>query len=533
MKRLLSSLGLPVLFAAGCAASGDDAATGAESAEVACNGGIALPDVTAPGDAAAKKHTGVSLGELDERSPTELDPSQMASYTDAAGLRHQGWTFRAKRGERFAVDYRTTSSTHWVVYGPVEGCAAGATDAPASFEGINGWRARRDGTYFVTTDNGLATGADGKLEPQPNPQPSHARDLLAMRRLLADDTPAGHAFVPGRTWDIDKRDVRIATVSGEPKPVIFVTGYHLEDDPQDPANQYARKNVSTLLVLRRNADGTERDPLWVAPCNGDLGSIVTGDFTGDGRTDVVSGSNLFVGQADGSYACEAMNLIVYSSRIIGPIDVDGDGQLDFLGLQSGGANVRVQPIFRRGGTFVAGAYRYGTLPAGWQVEDPLHAALVDVTGDGRPEFVVGAHDSANPSTRSVFAAAAPTLSPEDAKPSPSSLLLDFGAIANDELRPDPMGLDNHGSTLFDADGDGIQDRLVAGHNLYTRSGFNLAYGKPDGTFLLPWEFTTGSFGDAGNESQIDHLDYDGDGCEDVLLANGNIAIFRGVRCKGH
>jgi hypothetical protein len=136
----------------------------------------------------------------------------------------------------------------------------------------------------------------------------------------------------------------------------------------------------------------------------------------------------------------------------------------------------------------------------------------------------------------VVAFAMPTVAPEDALPgnqnvgAPSLALVQVTPIAS--LTPHPWEVDNRGPRLFDADGDGLRDRILP-RTTYSYSGFGLAYGAaaPAGTFRLPWDVS--SMNNFGGHAIIEHLDYDGDGCEDVLVAGYGMRLFRGVRCVHH
>jgi hypothetical protein len=134
----------------------------------------------------------------------------------------------------------------------------------------------------------------------------------------------------------------------------------------------------------------------------------------------------------------------------------------------------------------------------------------------------------------VVAFAAPVAAPEDAAPpafgGPSLPLAQVTAMPS--LTPHPWEIDNRGPRLFDADGDGVRDQVLT-RTTYSYSGFGLAYGmaSPAGTFRLPWDVP--SMTNFGSQIILEHLDYDGDGCEDVLVAGHGLRLFRGLRCVHH
>ena len=542
MRSLLTIAGFTAfsLLAACSAPAGDVGSSDtSEGAQTSCtNGVIDLPDVAVQGyvvttPVAPKKSAVVSLGTLDERAPTPIDPPTMVAYSDAGGLTRKGYEFVAKRGERFSVNSFTSQSVSFEVFGPVQTCHAATTDAPASFEGINGWRAPADGTYVLTIASSPYRETDGTIHPYPNPPASYP-GVLAVRRLLSDDTPAGHAFVESAPLPLyGVSDVAVRTLAGETKPSLLMIGTKL------PATNGGPAQVPSLVVVRQGAA-----PLYVPQCKEGLGGITAGDFDGDGLTDVLSGTNLFLGKADGSFACEASGLVVYDGKVMGPIDIDGDGAMDVLSVSFNGGGsststtVWATPFFRRGAAFVSGANRRIDVPLGTTFSG-TRATFLDVTGDGKPEIVASMIDPSNPATSpddkmKVVAFAAPTFAPEDKTPPPigSASLALVQVTMVSALAPDPFEVGNRGPRLFDADGDGLRDRILP-RVTYSYSGFGVAYGAaaPAGTFRLPWDVpSTNNFGD---QPILEHLDYDGDGCEDVLVAGYGMRLFRGVRCAGH
>lgn len=131
-------------------------------------------------------------------------------------------------------------------------------------------------------------------------------------------------------------------------------------------------------------------------------TLYTGDFNGDGRTDLLwndvwnSHGTFYVGlaQPDGRFSfstsAHAIPLSEYTDWIVHPADVDGDGATDLLAV-SRSATPGFMRVGRSNGdgTFTFGDVQIhaSVLREGQEQFRPYEALVGDVTGDGRADVV--------------------------------------------------------------------------------------------------------------------------------------------------
>ncbi|HEX6410061.1 MAG TPA: VCBS repeat-containing protein, partial [Sphingomicrobium sp.] len=115
----------------------------------------------------------------------------------------------------------------------------------------------------------------------------------------------------------------------------------------------------------------------------------TGDFNGDGRSDILWRDNTgamttSLGQANGGFASNAANFwttIPNSWQIVGSGDFNGDGRDDILWRNNLGATTNW--LGQANGGFVGNDTNfYTTIPTSWQVE-----GIGDFNGDGRDDLL--------------------------------------------------------------------------------------------------------------------------------------------------
>ncbi len=179
-------------------------------------------------------------------------------------------------------------------------------------------------------------------------------------------------FKAGVYYDVPG-DVTIDDVNGDGRPDIVICG--------------ATPGITTLLG---KGDGSftpgALSATGLRPCFGAAGAVITADFNGDGRKDLLVQGTVALGNGDGTFTMglpvTADTAFNFSSGIaaVAAADVNKDGRVDVVVSQPG----FVALFYGRGdGSFAAGP-RYAALP------DYLPVSIVDVDGDGNPDVILGA-----------------------------------------------------------------------------------------------------------------------------------------------
>ena len=240
-------------------------------------------------------------------------------------------------------------------------------------------------------------------------------------------------------------------------------------------------------------------PAFLTPISTGAGvtanGTATGDFNGDGITDIVSVGNISgrgvisvsLGNGDGTFqAAKISNSGNTNPLQVRVADLDGDGKLDVICLGSYYVDSLTVSKGNGDGTFgVPTAYSY-SIP-------PTEIEIADMNGDGRPDLIMGNH---------FFNTTSVQLNDGTGH---------FGA------KIDSPGIINPTNVASaDFNGDGKADLVSTSSASY---GVTVQFGNGDGTLQPPKTFATGG-------SPIDETigDFNGDGKADIAVVQSNYSI---------
>jgi hypothetical protein len=238
-------------------------------------------------------------------------------------------------------------------------------------------------------------------------------------------------------------------------------------------------------------------PPLIAP-NFKANAIATGDFNGDGISDLAMASNsgvsVALGKGDGTFRPRVIYAVGGVPLFIGVADINGDGRLDLVTANVGKS---VSVLISNGdGTFKASA-NYKVLGG------PFSIAIGDFNGDRKPDLLVACSNQQFSSGLSLL------LNNGDGTFGPAqnfdSILAPIGVVAGDF---------NH---------DGKLDAATI-----NRNGVSVILGNGDGTFQAAVTYSTGQFPEG-----LAVGDLNADGNLDLVVANyensvlGSVSILLG------
>src|ERR1051326_2162352 len=233
-------------------------------------------------------------------------------------------------------------------------------------------------------------------------------------------------------------------------------------------------------------------------------SISTGDFNGDGRSDLVvpnrNGNNVsvFISKGDGTFITPAPTYSVGTNPIfVAVADFNRDGKLDLAVSNSNSANISIL-IGNGDGTFITPAptYTVGTTPT--------KIAVADVNGDGKLDLAIdnGATNNVNGNL---------------------SILTGFGDGTFAAPVNYAVGLSPEPVVFGDFNGDGKVDFAVGN---FASNNVSILIGNGNGTFVTP--APTYAVGNGPNGMAVG--DFNNDGKLDLATANfltGNVSVLIG------
>jgi hypothetical protein len=249
----------------------------------------------------------------------------------------------------------------------------------------------------------------------------------------------------------------------------------------------------TVSVMLGKGDGTFQPAAFYPTGGGYSISVATGDFNGDGKTDLVvanSGSNnvsVLAGNGDGSFQAAAIYAVGNSPSYVAVGDFNGDGRTDLIVSNAGDNTVSVL-LGNGDGTF-QGAVPYAT-GAG-----PQWLAVGDFNGDGNADVV-----TANSNGGTV------------------SVLLGNGDGTFQSAMNYGAGSFPGSVAIGDFNRDGKSDLAVA-----NGSTVSILIGNGNGTFHAAVSYPAGT-----NPAFLAAGDFNGDGLADLaVVESNNLVILSG------
>jgi hypothetical protein len=276
-------------------------------------------------------------------------------------------------------------------------------------------------------------------------------------------------------------------------PVWVATGDFNGDGKVDLVVSDIGQNsgLVSVNVLLGKGNGTFGSPIETGNLKAGGGSVVVGDFNGDGKLDVAVGGPSFdsadsmpiavlFGDGTGKFDNPEYITTGINPAFVATADLNGDGNLDLIAVNSYGGDVTVLLGNGHGHFAVGPNYAAGGNNPGYSV-----AAFGDFNGDDRPDLAV-----TNPLTNNV------------------SVLLNTGsgrfAAARDFRLPQIESF----VTVGDFNHDGKQDLAVGFDQI------SILFGKGNGTFGAPVATNvTGAYPVTG--------DFTGDGYSDLATVVGD------------
>jgi uncharacterized protein (UPF0548 family) len=264
--------------------------------------------------------------------------------------------------------------------------------------------------------------------------------------------------------------------------------------PDLAVNYYGANEVA---VLQGNGDGTFKPATQILPTGNDPQTPVVADVNGDGKPDLIvpsfssTGVQVFLGNGNGTFQA-AQNLSVGSSNPVrvAVADVNGDGKPDIIST-----NAAYTPSSYGVSVFLGNGN--GTFQAPQTISltaKPYNVDVGDVSGDGKPDLVVGTSSGSSYPNYSGGVV----------------VLLGNGNGTFATGLNMNLGLENFYQTLADVNGDGKLDLVTAS---FTKDIASVYLGNGDGTFASPLNTVV------PQTYNVRVADLNGDGRPDLVVTN--------------
>jgi hypothetical protein len=421
--------------------------------------------------AAGNGPNSVTTGDFDGDGRSDLAVTNYGSGKVSVLLGNGDGTFKPK------VDYATGAYPSSVTRGDFDG---------------DSW------TDLVVTRHGLACvsvllgNGDGTFKAAVN----HATGKVPLSVTAEDFDGDGRTDLAVANYDSTNVSVLLGNGDGIFKPKVdYATGSHPSSVTTGDFDGDGRKDLAvankggigydggSVSVLLGNGNGTFKAAIKYATGDGPS-SVTTGDFNGDGRTDLSVANNgsdnvsVLLGLGDGTFKARGEYAAGRDPNSVTAGDFNGDGRADLAVANNGSDNVSVL-LGNGDGTFKA-AVNY----TGYGADS---VTTGDFDGDGRTDLAVA------DGSQYIW------------------VLLGNGDGTFKAAVNRTAGLQPRSVTAGDFDGDGWADLAFA-------QGYKVSVllGNGDGTFKARVNYA------AGNKPQsVTTGDFDGDSRTDLAVANKN------------
>ncbi|MUH01324.1 DUF4347 domain-containing protein [Scytonema sp. UIC 10036] len=278
-------------------------------------------------------------------------------------------------------------------------------------------------------------------------------------------------------------------------PVFVTTGDLNKDGYLDLVTANSGSNTVSVLLGDANGSFGTTTNVVVGVTGTNPTSVVTGDFNGDGASDLAVTTNpnkvsVILSKNDGTYSNPTLYDVGTTPNSIVAADFDGDRKLDLAVANSGSNNIAL--LLGNGSGIFSNATFY---ELGSGALNPKSIIVSDFNGDGKLDLAV-----ANSGSNNV------------------SILLGnniggFGNVTNYEVGTNPSSI-----TVGDFNKDGKSDLAVATGS--TSGSISLLLGNGSGGFSSTNSVTVGS-----NPVSVVAGDFDKDGKSDLVVANFGSSNF--------